>query len=190
MKYQCFFPIKKLMKSARLSERVLASESELSRATIRSAMESNANITIKSLQELGAYFNRDVAVVTFNENLQSEYSTIGVAIKVTSDGFDSWKIHFMNLVDEFRRTLNPLLLLLPPPSNLNPKLAALLASIVRELSKETAIDTPTWAKRSYFLDTPWFPAGMESLKATALLESPLSFRANNIFVQENFLSRA
>jgi hypothetical protein len=36
---------------------------------------------------------------------------------------------------------------------------------------------------------PWFVSGMESLKAIALVESPLPFRLRKIFVLENFLSR-
>lgn len=40
------------------------------------------------------------------------------------------------------------------------------------------------------LPEPWFVAGVENLKATALVESPLPFRRNNIFVLGNFLSRA
>jgi hypothetical protein len=40
------------------------------------------------------------------------------------------------------------------------------------------------------LSEPWFVSGMENLKASALLESPLPFRRNNVFVLGNFLSRA
>jgi hypothetical protein len=40
------------------------------------------------------------------------------------------------------------------------------------------------------LPRPWFVAGVENLKATALVESPLPFRRNNVFVLGNFLSRA
>ena len=40
------------------------------------------------------------------------------------------------------------------------------------------------------LATPWFVAGVENLKALALVESPTHFRKRNIFVLGNFLSRA
>jgi hypothetical protein len=44
--------------------------------------------------------------------------------------------------------------------------------------------------RPLFLPDPWFVAGIENLKASALVESPVQFRRNNIFVLGNFLSRA
>jgi hypothetical protein len=40
------------------------------------------------------------------------------------------------------------------------------------------------------LDSPWFVAGIENLKASALVESPVRFRKRNIFVLANFLERA
>ena len=52
------------------------------------------------------------------------------------------------------------------------------------------ISPPKWAQSMTALNKPWFVSGMESLKASALLESPLGFRAKNIFVHENFLERA
>lgn len=47
----------------------------------------------------------------------------------------------------------------------------------------------SWAVNSLWLKKPWFVANMESLKASAIVESPADFRANHIFVLENFLSR-
>jgi len=49
---------------------------------------------------------------------------------------------------------------------------------------------PWWANRPLVLAEPWFVSGMENLKATALVESPVQFRRNNVFVLGNFLSRA
>ncbi|RIL10041.1 MAG: hypothetical protein DCC75_05205, partial [Proteobacteria bacterium] len=137
------------------------------------------------------FFDRKVNVVlTPKKRCFSEYSTIAVAMKVQQAGFESWKLHFMELVDEFRRTLDARLILLPPPKDLEARLTALLASIVRTLCFEAKMDTPEWAARRYFLESPWFVSGIEALKASALLESPMAFRTNNIFVQDNFLSRA
>ena len=95
----------------------------------------------------------------------------------------------MDLVDAYRRSLDPALLLLPPVRGLPLRPKALLASIVLALAQESAMDAPAWAERSYFLPQAWFPAGLESLKATAICESPLAFRRNNIFVHANFLDR-
>jgi len=49
---------------------------------------------------------------------------------------------------------------------------------------------PDWAQKDHCLPEPWFVAEMESLKASALVESPAYYKKNNIFVLENFLKRA
>lgn len=121
--------------------------------------------------------------------MKGSFSTKDIALKVKRDGFASWKIHFMELVDEFRRTSNINLVEMEPGEDLNSKLKALLASIVNMLCFELKLAIPKWAEKRYFLDTPWFVSECESLKASAILESPLPFRANNIFVFKNFLTR-
>ena len=88
-------------------------------------------------------------------------STQAVAYRVLNQGFESWKIHFMNFVDEFRRTLDPQLLLLAPPKELDMRLKALLASTVLSLCTESGIDAPSWARKMYYLDEPWFVSGMQ-----------------------------
>ncbi len=129
-------------------------------------------------------------IVGAREKIQSELSTVGVAMSVLNDGKNSWKIHFMNFVDEFRRTLDTRLLLLPPPNSLSIELRALLSSIVLMLCEEAEVAAPQWARKRVDLERPWFVSETESLKASALLESPLAFRRNNIFVLSNFLERA
>jgi len=121
---------------------------------------------------------------------RSDDSTVGVSFKVMRDGFDTWPIYFLEFVDAFRKTLDMRLILLPPVRDLDAKLLSLLASITLELCAESGMEAPSWAKKSYFLDQPWFISDMESLKATAIQESSLYFRRNNIFVQDNFLKRA
>ncbi len=69
------------------------------------------------------------------------------------------------------------------------KLKAMFASTVHYLSYKYQKKSKPWARKMYFLDQPWFPAGIENLKAMAILESPFEFRANNIFVLSNFLDR-
>jgi hypothetical protein len=46
------------------------------------------------------------------------------------------------------------------------------------------------AFESFQIGVKWFVSETNSLKASALLESPLAFRASNIFVHANFLVRA
>jgi hypothetical protein len=135
-------------------------------------------------------FQRDVDVVLSCAEVFSEYSTVALFYKVERDGFESWKTHLFDFVDEFRRTVDTRLILLPPPKHGDARLIALLAATTKVLCDEFSIDVPSWACKRYYLATPWFVSGMNSLKASALLESPLPYRANNIFVHENFLERA
>jgi hypothetical protein len=50
-------------------------------------------------------------------------------------------------------------------------------------------EAPEWILTVPAPRDPWFVSGMESLKAIAIVESPLPFRIRKIFVLENFLSR-
>lgn len=181
-----------IRKKMGLAERMVADQAGLSRSNLR-GLESpgqKSNPTLKSLAKLASQLNRNLVVLAVPESCFSDYSTLAVSYKALRDGSESWKIHYMDFVDQFRSTLDPRLLLLPPTQDLSRQLTALLASIVLELSHEAKIDPPLWALKNYFLPEPWFVSGMQSLKAIALIESPLFFRQNNIFVQQNILSRA
>ena len=188
---QFYLPFAYLRRSGRLSERAVAEASSVSRGALRQLERPHAgNVTASSMNRVAECFQRDVEVVLSCAEIFSEYSTVALFYKVERDGFDSWKMHLFDLVDEFRRTVDTRLLLLPPPRSGDTKLVALLAATVKVLCDEFEVDVPTWARKRYFLSVPWFVSGMNSLKASALLESPLPYRANNIFVHENFLERA
>ncbi len=186
-----YLPFPHLRKALKLSEREVTNRSGLSRGAVRQLENpSTGNVTMNSVSQFATLLERDVEVVICSSEILSEYSTVATAFKISRDGFDSWKTHLFDFVDEFRRTVDARLILLPPPSGTDIKIAALLASTVRALCEEVSIDTPIWALRRRFLPTPWFVSEMNSLKASAILEAPLPFRANNIFVHDNFLARA
>ncbi len=103
---------------------------------------------------------------------------------------ESWKLWLGEFVDEFRRQANLQLVAEPPPPELPAQLRSLLASVVEALCAERGLPAPGWCQHVPPLPVPWFVAGMESLKAMALVESPAQFRQRNIFVLGNFLSRA
>lgn len=191
-KNQFFVPFRLLAKRANLtSERALADQSGLSRSGVRALLQKkNETAEVRSLLQLSNHLNRSLCVLAVTEDANMAASTIAVSYEVLKNGFDSWKIHFFDFVDEYRRTLDARLFLLEPSKLLDLRLRALLASIVQELCTESDVECPTWASQSYFLKDPWFVAGIESLKATALAESSFSFRRNNIFVLSNFLMRA
>lgn len=183
-------PLTTLRKKQRLSEESLSKSALISRTTLRHVEAHESDIRLGSIASAAHALNLELNVLVSPDECKPELSTVGVGFHVIQDGPPSWKIHFFNFIDQFRQTLDPRLLLLPPPSGLPFKLKALMASIVQTLCNEARMDAPGWAKKRYYLKKPWFVSETEALKASALVESPLYFRQNNIFVLENFLQRA
>jgi transcriptional regulator with XRE-family HTH domain len=180
-----------LRRSRKQSERDAAAAAGVARETLRACERDPRSVKVEHLESIAQLYSRRVLLaVVPQEPAASELSTTAISLAVVRDGFDSWKIHFMDFVDEFRRRRDVRLLLLPPVNALDERLRALLSSIVVALCEEADVETPDWAQQEHFLQTPWFVSGIESLKASALVESAPPFRRNNIFVQENFLRRA
>ncbi len=104
-------------------------------------------------------------------------------------GIRDW-VKFMDAIDSCRRerSVDPLHRLFVRSRSIRER--SLINASSRYLCSELHLSLlPEWSKLSLWLKSPWFVSGMENLKATALLESPAEFRANNIFVLGNFLSR-
>jgi len=60
---------------------------------------------------------------------------------------------------------------------------AYYAAVAEHLALTYGLPVPKWTSSpSRFLDRPYFPCGLESLKATLLRESPVAFRRRMIFV--------
>lgn len=107
--------------------------------------------------------------------------------QITADP-KNWFIYLMDFVDEFRRRRD--VRMIEEPFELNDeRFDALLAATAEELCSELNIKPPAWILAVPAVRRAWFVSGMESLKAIALVESPLPFRMRKIFVLENFLSR-
>ena len=101
---------------------------------------------------------------------------------------EHWSIYLMDFVDDFRY-YKALPMLEEPIVWADERLDALLASTAEALCDELGLAAPLWLATVPACRKPWFVAGMENLKAIALVESPLRFRIRKIFVLENFLSR-
>ena len=77
-----------------------------------------------------------------------------------------------------------------PPLSDDDRVNAYLAAVAEHLAFREHLAVPRWASgRGRFLRRPFFPAGLESLKATLLVESPTAFRRRMIFVGADPLYR-
>lgn len=103
---------------------------------------------------------------------------------------ENWQIAYFDFVDSFLFAKNQLLVSRRPVDGLNLKSLALICSIVMQLCEENKVQPPEWAKLSLELDEPWFITKFKSLRAICLVQSPVFFKRNNIFVGEDFLKRA
>lgn len=113
-----------------------------------------------------------------------------VSERISLEGPDSWPGHLFNFVDAFRRQPKLELVAQPPDSELALRQACLLASTVETLCGQAGLAAPGWCSGVGPLPEPWFVSGVESLKALALVHSPVHFRKRNLFVLDNFLDRA
>ena len=68
---------------------------------------------------------------------------------------------------------------------------ALLAAIVEHLCARDGLPTPRWVEDpDRFLETWWFVSGFQSLHASALVQSPISFARRGVFVCDGALTYA
>jgi hypothetical protein len=77
----------------------------------------------------------------------------------------------------------------PPPTD-SRQADAYYAAVAEHLAFAYRLPVPEWTSApTRFLDRPFFPRGLESLKATLLRESPIAFRRRMIFVDAEPLYR-
>jgi hypothetical protein len=96
---------------------------------------------------------------------------------------------FFDALDEVRRTRRFTSLHRMYKRSRKQRERAIISAAVREVATELNVGVPRWAQKPVWLKSPYFVSGVENLKAFAVLESPLNFRMNNIFVLANFLDR-
>jgi transcriptional regulator with XRE-family HTH domain len=181
-----------IRKERGLSQRVLADRAALSFRGLQLLEQGGHNWRIRTVSRVAEALSlpgRGVDLMVDRFLRVSPDSIQEISIRMMLDGFDSWKTHLFNFVDAFRRSANRELLD-SPVSGLDIRLQALCAATVEALCAERGAPKPAWCAGVPPLSQPWFVAGIENLKAAALVESPSWFRARNIFVLGNFLSRA
>ena len=122
--------------------------------------------------------------------VNNSMTAAAASIGIVEHGEASWPLWLFELVDDLRRDRNPELVAEPPVPALTTRCRVLLACTVEAICSELALKVPDWCWDTAPLPDPWFVAGVENLKVTALVESPPWFRRRNVFVLGNFLNRA
>jgi transcriptional regulator with XRE-family HTH domain len=176
-----------------LSQRNLARQAGVSFRALQMIETGQTDVRWSSLVKIAS------ALGTPAEVMQAEFdrlladdpdSVVAVSRKILADGETSWKLWLFEFVDAFRRSPRQNLVIVPPSPETGARILGLLASSVETLCAECGMPSPWWCAGVGVLSEPWFVAGIENLKVTALVESSAYFRKRNIFVMANFLTRA
>jgi len=101
---------------------------------------------------------------------------------------EHWRVWLMDFVDDFRYYKSPEMIAEPFELS-DEKQDALLASTVEYLCQELRISPPNWLNEIPSCHEPYFVSGIENLKASAIVQSPVHFKIRNVFVLEDFLTR-
>lgn len=94
----------------------------------------------------------------------------------------------MDLVDDFRYYKDPAMIAEPFEISDEEK-DAVLAGVIETLCDELGLEIPAWVRDVPPCREPLFLSRSESIKAIAIVESPVRLRLRNIFVWDNFLFR-
>ncbi len=112
------------------------------------------------------------------------------ALAAQGDSFDRCLANFLDGFYAGPNAAAPVLLA-PQFGELGRVQDAYLAATAEELARRFSLPQPNWTVgEDRQLHRPWFATPLDALRAVLLLESPPAFRARNLFVSENALSRA
>jgi transcriptional regulator with XRE-family HTH domain len=176
-----------------LSQRRLAALAGVSFRTVQLLEKGETDPRLSTLSRVFAALGADPRLLEAEiEHLLEDGpdSVHAVSLMIQAEGADSWKSWLFELVDAFRRNPNANLIACPPVAGLDAQIRNLLTATAETLCDEAGLTAPWWCAAVSPLRAPWFVAGLESLKAMALVESPVHFRKRNLFVLSNFLERA
>ena len=86
------------MKKLGLSERALAEKAKISRTTLRSILSGDVSVTTQNIQATTEVLGLSLTILASPPEMNADFSTIAVSLKVLHDGPQSWKIHFMDFI--------------------------------------------------------------------------------------------
>lgn len=184
--------ITRLRNFLKISQRVFAQKAGISFRSLQLVEGGKHNTSLETLEKIALAFHYPKTLFRkyishFFELPQDSIAILSLHLK--SHPKQDWKILFFNFVDAFRSSKNPSLIAEPPCEGLSPFYFCLVAATVEMLCDELCVTKPWWTQALQSLEEPCFVAGVENLKAMALVESPAYFRKRNIFVLSNFLDR-
>lgn len=183
--------LRELREARGLSQRELARQAKVAFRTVQLVEAGHHDARSSTLGKLARTLGLDdAAALLRGGSARMRLTAAEAASHIRAEGEASWKLWLFELVDEFQRRPDASLLARAPDPDVSPRVLALLASMAESLCARRALRPPWWCGGVAPLARPWFPAGVESLKAAALVESPAAFRQRNIFVLGNFLARA
>ncbi|MBI2980995.1 MAG: helix-turn-helix transcriptional regulator [Deltaproteobacteria bacterium] len=185
-------PIARAREEKGLSQRRLAALAGISFRTLQLLESGRHDPQVSTLQKIATAlgYSRHAFERSIDSLFQSPPdSVVGISESIREEGEGSWKSWLFNFVDAFRTKPKRTLVDVPPLPETPVSIKVLLASTVETLCDEVGTTCPEWCQEVPPLAKPWFVSGMESLKAAALVESPVHFRKRNLFVLENFLRR-
>lgn len=107
-----------------------------------------------------------------------------------------WRHTVLQLLDDYNGSLrsgeraHELFIPEPPPTG-DSRVDSALAALGEYLARRDGWAAPAWVTDPARYAQPWwFVAGLRSLEATAIQESPLPFRKRGVFITAKALSRA
>ena len=118
------------------------------------------------------------------------YSIRDIFTKGACPDWETFWYALCNFIDDFKRSPK-YGRLAEPPEFIEEKTNAFIAAAVEQLAINHNLPVPQWTfKKMYHLKEPFFPSGLKGeYMIFTLRESPLAFKARNIFVSANILDR-